>query len=113
MPCDTVLKPRQTIQQRASEVRRAVSKLDWLIKTRRAQARVGPQGAITFVGLNNEDRDGVTDSCLYRRLMATGSGLAKAEIARAEALAGRKVDRKVVAAGVHSHDGGRSWHDKS
>ena len=36
----------------------------------------------------------------------------KAEIARAEALAGRTVDRKVVAAGVHSHDGGTTWNRK-
>lgn len=56
-------------------------------------------------------RDGVTDACMYRRLMATGSSLTKAAIQRAEQIAGRSVDRKVIANGVHSHDGGRSWHD--
>lgn len=112
MPCDTKLKPRQTIQERAAEVRRSVAKLDDLIKQRRAQVKVGPQGAVTFVGWPQQDRDGVTDACAFRRLMATGSGLAKAEIARAEALAGRKVDRRVVASGIHSHDGGHHWHGK-
>lgn len=112
MPCDTRLAPRQTVQQRADEVRRAVGALDALLKQRRAQVRVGPQGAVAFVGWSEQDRAGVTDACAYRRLMATGSALAKAEIARAEALAGRAVDRRAIAQGVHSHDGGRSWHRK-
>lgn len=33
----------------------------------------------------------------------------RAEIARAEQIAGRSVDRQVLAAGVHSHDGGKTW----
>jgi hypothetical protein len=41
--------------------------------------------------------------------MVTGSSLTKAQIARAEQLAGRSIDRKVIANGVHSHDGGRTW----
>ena len=112
MPCDTMLKPQETIQQRADGVRRAVAFLDALLKKRRVKVRVGPQGAIAFVDWPEAERDGVTDACAYRRLMATGSSLAKAEIARAEALAGRAVDRNVVAAGVHSHDGGATWNRK-
>lgn len=112
MPCDTVLKPRQTIQQRADEVRRAVTSLDALLKKRRAQVRIGPQGAIAFVGWPEADRDGVTDACAYRRIMASGSSLAKAEIARAEQLSGRAVNRKVVATGIHSHDEGATWNKK-
>jgi len=110
MPCDTQLKPKQTIQERITEVRRAVDKLDALLKSRRAQVTVSPQGAVAFAGWPEQERDGVTDACAYRRIMATGSALAKAEIARAEARAGRAVDRKVLAAGVHSHDGGATWH---
>jgi hypothetical protein len=68
-------------------------------------------GAIAFDGLDENIRDGVTDACMYRRLMATGSSLTKAAIQRAEQIAGRSVDRKVIANGVHSHDGGRTWHD--
>jgi hypothetical protein len=43
--------------------------------------------------------------------MATGSGLAKAQIAKAEAIAGRSVNKQVVGHGAHSHDGGQTWHD--
>jgi hypothetical protein len=42
--------------------------------------------------------------------MASGFALAKLAIMKAEQLAGRTVDRKVVAQGTHSHDGGRTWH---
>jgi len=58
-----------------------------------------------------EERDGLTDACAFRRLIVAGAALAKSEIARAEALAGRGVDRKVIAQGHHSHDGGHTWHD--
>lgn len=112
MPCDTRLKPRQTVQQRADEIRKAIAGIDRLIRSRLVKIRVGPQGAIAFEGIPDSDRNGVTDACIYRRLLATGSTLAKAYIARAEQISGRAVDRRVVAAGVHSHDGGMSWHGK-
>lgn len=111
MPCDTRLKPRQTIQERAAEVRRAVTNLDALMRTGKVNARIGPQGAIAFVGWADVERDGVTDACAYRRIMATGSALAKAQIAKAEQIAGRSVDRRVIANGAHSHDGGNTWHN--
>jgi hypothetical protein len=109
MPCDTRLKPRQTISQRKAEVVKAVDKLSQGLATGKVKAKIGPQGAIAFIGFD-EDRDGVTDACAYRRLMVSGSALAKAAIAKAELLAGRKVDKSVLAAGVHSHDGGDHWH---
>ena len=87
-----------------------MSTLDSLLKARRVRVTVGAQGAIAFDGWPAEDRNAVTDACAYRRIMATGSALAKAEIARAEQIAGRSIDRKVIASGVHSHDGGHSWH---
>jgi hypothetical protein len=112
MPCHTKLKRKQTIQQRAEEVRRAVTRLSDALISGRVKARVGPQGAIAFEGWDAAERDGVTDACAYRRLMITGSVLAKAAIARAEQLAGRSVDRRVIAHGMHSHDSGRTWHSK-
>jgi hypothetical protein len=112
MPCDTRRTSSQTIQQRAEEVRQAVKALDAALVNGRASVKVGPQGAITFVGLTDEQRDGITDACAYRRLLVSGSALAKAAIARAEALAGRSVDRRAIAQGVHSHDGGHTWHHK-
>jgi hypothetical protein len=111
MPCDTRLKPKQTLQQRAEEVRRAITRLSGALADGRVKVRVGPQGAIAFEGWSETKRDGVSDACAYRRLMVSGSILAKAAIARAEQLAGRSVDRRVVAHGVHSHDGGHTWHD--
>lgn len=44
--------------------------------------------------------------------MVTGSVLAKAEIARAELIAGRSINRQVIGQGVHSHNGGDTWHGK-
>jgi hypothetical protein len=112
MPCDTRLKRNQTIQQRATEVREIVARLAAGLISGKVTARVGPQGAIAFAGLTDTERDGVTDACAYRRLMAstTVSALAKAAIARAEQLAGRSVDKQALAHGHHSHDGGASWH---
>jgi hypothetical protein len=109
MPCDTRLKAKQTIQQRAAEVRRAVADLSKALAAGRVKAKVGPQGAIAFVGWTDAERDGVTDASAYRRLMVEGSALAKAAIARAEQLAGRPVDRGAIAQGWHSHDGEQSW----
>ena len=110
MPCDTKLKPRQTIQQRAEEIRRMVANLAQGLAANRIRVQVGPTGAVAFVGLTDQERDGVTDACAYRRLMATGSPLAKAKIAAAEALSGRSVNREAIAHGHHSHDNGRTWH---
>jgi len=112
MPCDTVLRKNQTISQRKEEIRKVVERLSTGLASGRLKVKVGPQGAIAFLGLTDDDRSGVTDACAYRRIMVEGSALAKQAIARAEQLAGRSVDRKVVAQGIHSHDGGHHWHGK-
>lgn len=109
MPCDRTLKPRQTISQRADEIRAMVARLANGLTTGRVKPKIGPTGAIAFIGLTDEERDGVTDNCAYRRILATGSALAKQVIARAEQLAGRSVDRQAVAQGHHTHDGVH-WH---
>lgn len=110
MPCESMRTTRdQTSRQRVAEVRAAVERLDKLLRSGVARAVVGPQGAMAFAGWDSESRAGVTDACAYRKIMATGSALARAALARAEQLAGRRVDRAAVAAGVHSHDGGATW----
>lgn len=111
MPCDTRLKARQTIQERAAEVRSAVEKISKALASGSVTAKVNRQGGIAFAGVADSDRDGVTDACVYRRLMVSGSALAKAKIAAAELRAGVAVDHKVLAGGLHSHDGGETWHD--
>ena len=104
MPCDTRLKTGQTITERKDEVRRAASAIDRLIAARAVTVRTGPNGAVTFVGIPDSVRDGLTDACIYRRIMATGSAASKQALAR--------VNPATVRQGVHSHDGGVSWHGR-
>ena len=110
MPCDTKLKPKQTIHDRMREIKAVTARFNSGLASGKIKAVVGPQGAIAFSGVADDEKDGVTDACIYRRLMVEGSALAKAAIQKAELLAGRSVDRKVLAAGVHSHSGGKHWH---
>ena len=109
MPCDTKLKAGQTIKQRAAEVAAMAARLATALATGRVKPKIGPTGGIAFIGLTDEERDGVTDACAYRRILATGSALAKQAIARAEQLAGRTIDRQAIAHGHHTHDGVH-WH---
>jgi hypothetical protein len=104
--------PDQTLTQRVEEVKKAVTAVDKLIAARKVQVKVGPQGAITFIGISDDDRKRMTDACIYRTLRIRGSAATRMAIQRAEQIAGVQVDRKVVAAGTHSHDGGRTWHPK-
>jgi hypothetical protein len=110
MPCDTRLKPRQTISERAAEVRQATERLAAALAAGRVRVKIGPQGAVAFEGWDTASRDGVTDSCAVRRILSTGSALARLAIERAELLSGRKLDKKAIAQGAHSHDGGLTWH---
>lgn len=110
MACETRLRPQQTLKERMEDIRKAMLKIDAGLVSGRVKMRVGPQGAVVFDGITNEERDGITDACVYRRVMSTGSVLARNALAKAEMLAGRTVDRKQLAAGVHSHDGGQTWH---
>lgn len=115
MPCDTVRAKDQTLEQRKTQVREAIAILDRLLLRRQVRVVVSPTGAVAFVGEQWDSlkaSNKVTDACAYRRIMQSGSSLAKAEIARAELMAGRTVNRQTVAQGVHSHDGGQSWHGK-
>jgi hypothetical protein len=110
MACDTYLRSKtQTLAERKEEVRTVVDEVARKLAARLVKVRVGPQGAVAFDGLTDEERAGVTDACIYRRIMVSGSALARAQIARAEQLAGVSVDKKVLAGGAHSHDGGRTW----
>lgn len=107
MVCDTRLRARQTPEQRREEVRQAVVALDKALTAKLVKARVGPQGAIAFEGWRNEF--GVSDACAYRQIMLKGSAIARAEIARAEQMAGRGVSKEALMQGIHSHNGGKSW----
>lgn len=111
MPCDTRLKVGQTISQRAVEVRSVSDRLAQSLASGRVKVKIDKKtGAVAFDGWPVSERDGVTDNCAYRRIMAGQSAAAKMRIAQAEQLAGRTVNKQAVAQGVHSHDGGRTWH---
>ena len=109
MVCDTLLKPRQTLAQRKEEVRKRMSQIDKLIVSGRLKLKVGPQGAVTFLGLSDSDRDGISDACIYRTITRSGSAAAKMALQRQEMLAGTAVSRAALAHGVHSHDEGKTW----
>ena len=108
MPCDTRMLPQQTLTQRKEEIKSTVEKLAAKLVSGQVKAKVGPQGAITFIGWTENNR--VTDACAYRRIMSTGTASAKLAIMKAEQLAGVKVNKQAVAHGHHSHDGGKTWH---
>lgn len=112
MPCDTMRKRNQTLAQRKTEVKKRVTAIDKLIATRKVGVKIGPQGAITFTGISEADRDSMTDVCIYNMLKVTGSSAVKMAITKAEVLAGRGVNQDAVKAGIHSHDGGATWHPK-
>ena len=103
MSCDTITLKGQTLTERKDEVRRALARLETLLASRTVTPKVGPQGVIAFQGWTEADRGRVSDGCAYRLIMSGGGSLAKAAIARAEAMAGRPVNKQMVAQGYHYH----------
>lgn len=108
MPCDSTRRPEQTEEQRRAEIDRALTSLVEQLGAGTARAVIGPNGAIAFSGWQDSAR--VTDACAYRTLAGRNSWEFRQAIARAEAVAGRKVSIVQIAGGVHSHDGGKTWH---
>lgn len=112
MACETYRRRNQTLETRKKEVLKVVNDVNSLISAGRVKPVIDKRtGAITFQGIDPAIRDDVTDACIYRRIMVTGSSLAKAAIMQAETLAGRSVNKQALAQGVHSHDGGGTWHE--
>lgn len=105
MACESYRKPRQTEAERKAEIAKALQDLEKRIASGLATVKVGPQGAVTFSGWEN--RSGVTDACAFRAL--SQSWTFKESLRKAEIAAGRKVESAKVLAGVHSHDGGKTW----
>jgi hypothetical protein len=104
MPC--VTQPNLTERQR-NTMKDAIARLDAALGARAASVVISPTGALAFRGW--KDSSGVSDLCAYRALLASNSPSLRAAIARAEAISGRRLDARAVAAGVHSHDGGKTW----
>jgi hypothetical protein len=111
MPCDRIFKRNQTITQRKAEIVTVIETVSQGLARGRIKAKISPKGGIVFDGLTVAERDDVSDACVYRAIMRNGSALARHMIAKAEAQAGRSVDKTVLAGGHHSHDGGATWSD--
>jgi len=98
----------ETPEERRAAVDEALRNLSKGLATGKVSVKVGANGAIAFVGAWERNR--MTDVCAYRTLMARGSMELRTAVARAEQIAGRKVSLASVVAGIHSHDGGKTWH---
>lgn len=109
MPCPTYVRQNQTAVERQAEIQETLARLEQSIVSGRVTAIVGQQGAVTLSGWSKADRAGVTDVCALQRLRQTGSAAMLHALQVAEQRAGRQVDWQAIAAGVHSHDGGRTW----
>jgi len=109
MPCDTNLKPNQSLTARGVEIKRALTRLEAALTANQVKVKIGPNGAVALDGWKPDERDGVSDVCAIRTLTSENSWPLRQAIARAEAQQGRKVNPHAVAAGIHSHDGGKNW----
>lgn len=107
MACESITRQGQSLADRMEEVRKALARLNSALASGAVKVVIAPNGAIAFAGW--AERDGVSDACAYRTLTAESSAALRLAIARAEGLSGRKVNARAVAAGHHSHDGGRTW----
>lgn len=110
MPCYTNLQEGQTLETRAKAIDIALKRLETFLTQGKVTIGIGTNGAITFKGWTVGDRSDVTDVCAYRTLQSQSSWALRQAVARAEAMSGRKVNAQAVAAGTHSHDGGKTWH---
>lgn len=109
MACYLTLGKSQNIEQRTEVVKKALTRLEKALTESRVKVKISPTGAIAFDGWKQEDRDDLSDVCAFRLLSTQNSWALRQAVAKAEMLAGRKVSQAQVAAGTHSHDGGRTW----
>lgn len=103
MPCEA----KAVTQAEKLGQQRALDRLEKAIGNGTVQVVIGAQGSVSF--RNWADNAGLADLCAYRRLTASNSPELRRALMRAEAMAGRKLNVNAVSAGVHSHDGGRTW----
>lgn len=106
MVCWNTVKPNQTQEERNREIDRNMDRIDALMASGQVTYALGPNGQPIFGGLTREQRDGLDDNCIYRRITERGSRAAIAAIDQVERSTGRVTDRN---AHTHTHDGGRTW----
>jgi hypothetical protein len=103
----SALEPNQTLASRISQVDAAIKRLEQYLATGTVRIGISPQGAITFQGWKDNDR--ISDTCAFRSMTATNSWALRQAVMKAESMSGRKVNMKAIAAGMHSHDNGKTW----
>ena len=94
MPCIT--KPNLT-QEARERMQSAIKRLDSSLAAGTVQVVISGTGAFRFQGW--QGREGVSDLCAYRKLAAENSPALRHAVARAEALAGRRIDPRAAPAG--------------
>lgn len=102
MPCMTA--PALTETQRTQQ-RRAIDRLRAAVGAGTVQVIIGKTGAIAF--RNWTDSAGISDLCAYRQI--ANSPEVRRAVARAQVTSGNRVNPQAIAAGIHSHDGGKTW----
>ena len=109
MACDMRIRQDQTLAERGEEIKRSLARLEQALLAGGVKVAIGSNGAVAFAGWKTTERSDVTDACAYRLLAVSNSWALRQAVQRAEAMQGRKVNPQAVAAGWHSHDGGKSW----
>lgn len=107
MPCIGTPIGNQTLQQRLTQVDKALKKLEQLLLAGTVKVGIGRNGAVVFLGW--KEREGLSDVCVFQSLSHTNSYALKRAVMIAEGASGLKVNPKAVAAGLHSHDSGQTW----
>ena len=107
MACMSILAEGQSLASRIAETEKSLKRLETYLQTGTVRISISPQGAISFQGWRDSDR--ISDTCAFRSLSATNSWALRQAVMKAEAMSGRRVNLKAVAAGIHTHDSGRTW----
>lgn len=103
MPCDTVVPQKDFLD--------VMRELEDLLLGNAVEVVVDQAtGAVALVGWQDSSRRGVSDVCAIQKLMAENSFAWQRALATAESIAGRQMDINMLSSGVHSHDGGSTWH---
>lgn len=110
MPCDSRIPKGMSLEQRNKQITEKLRLLEANLSAGKVKITIGTNGALAFNGWNGDDRSEITDVCAYRALSAENSWALRQAISRAEAQSGRKMNPQAIGAGVHSHDGGKTWH---
>lgn len=108
MACDSMIPQGMTQEERQAEIKAALAELEQRLKAKTAKLTVAINGGVVIDGWQN--RKSVNDACAVRKLLAANSWEMRKAIAAAEQASGRKVNVQAVSGGLHSHDGGKTWH---